>query len=131
MFFDLLKRAAGFDPLPEPLVEAECRREIDAVLSIAFPQLSRIEKERQHIANKRERLTGDREAIRAERDRPYADIAELDEDERDINRILEGLQWHEAAIAPKATEIEANLEDRRNGTERRAKRGKPMLAAAE
>lgn len=100
MFVELLKRAAGFDPLPEPLVEAECRREIDRVLSVAFPQLSRIEKERQHITNKRSRLTEDREAIRAERDRLYADIAELDEDERDINRILEGLERHEAAIAP-------------------------------
>lgn len=30
-----------------------------------------------------------------------------------------------------ADEIEQNLEDRRNGTERRPKRGKPLLAAAE
>ena len=127
MFLDLIKRAAGFEPLPEVVIEAECRREIDKVLSISFPQLSRIEKERQHIVNKRERLTEDRKAIRAERDRLYGEIAELDEDERDINRILDGLDLHEAAIAPIAiTDADTAVDVKRP---RRA--GKPVLAAAE
>lgn len=48
--------------------------------------------------------------------------------EKDIETAMEAI---ELDLNEHADEIEAKLEDRRNGTERRPKRGKPMLAAAE
>lgn len=127
MILALLKRAAGFGPMPEPVIEAECHREIDTVLTFAFPPLSIIEKERQAIAIKRERLTVCVEDFDAAISFHEGEAERYRADKASTLRILAGLEKHEAEIA------EPTITDANSAADllRSHRRRKPILAAAE